>query len=51
VTHVVLVERHSESSYYFFGFISNYLALSSINIINGIVEVLEFEFETDESLD
>lgn len=50
MTHIVLVERHSQTSDYFFWFISNNLSFSSINIVNGIVKMLKLEFKANKSL-
>lgn len=48
MAHVVLEERHAQPSHYFFLLIAYDLALADVDIVDGVVQVLQFELETYE---
>lgn len=48
VAHVVLEERHAQASHHLLFLISDDLALADVDIVDGVVEVLQFELETNE---
>lgn len=48
VAHVVLEERHAQPTHHLLFLISDDLALADVDIVDGVVEVLQFELETYE---
>lgn len=48
MTHVVLEERHAQTADYFLFFIADDFSLADVDIVDGVVEVLQLELETYE---
>ena len=51
MTHVVLEERHAQPSDYFFLLVAHDLTLAYVDVVDGVVEVLQLELKTYEGFD